>query len=182
MFRVGAPRRLRHVLVVAVLAVLGACGDQRPTAPAEPAATGSIFGPSNPVLVECPTKETKTESGTVISTLLETVVSIGGTRVVVPPGAAPVGTKLHLTIPASRYVEVRVRANDEEHFDFDAPIFVTIDYSRCERSDVLSKPVTAWYINADTKELIKDMEGIDNKLLQSITFETRHFSGYAIAF
>jgi hypothetical protein len=79
-------------------------------------------------------------------------------------------------------MEIQIRANDEDHFYFKEPVVVTIDYSRCGRTDLVGRRLTAWYIDADTKALLENMGGVDDKLLQQITFSTSHFSGYAIAF
>jgi len=59
---------------------------------------------------------------------------------------------------------------------------VTIDYSRCNRWSTLFKLLSVWNIDQDTKALLQNMGGIDNKLTQSITFVTPHFSGFAIAY
>lgn len=181
MFRAGTVRPIRRVLVFAALAVLGACGDQRPTEPIKPAAADGLFS-SGPKLVECHTDETLTASEPI--GLLGGTISIGGTSVLFPAGAVLGTTDFTLTIPASRYVEVEITANGHEHFPFEPgkPAVVTIDYSRCNRADVLIKPLSVWYIDSETKELKENLGGIDNKLTRSITFTTPHLSGYAIAF
>ena len=183
MFSVRTVRPIRRILVIASLAALGACGDQRPTEPAKPSADGFLGGllSSGPKLVQCRTDESTTAVGSI--TQLGGTVSIGGTSVVFPLGAVLTPTTVELTIPASDYVEIRLKANGAEHFyGFLKPIIVTIDYSRCLRTDVLFKPLTVWYIDADSKALLRPMGGIDNKITRSITFSTDHFSGYAIAF
>ena len=171
---------LRRILAVVALGALGACADSQ-TAPA-PTAPRPDFGAVNPALVECPSKETQTNSVTILDLSAESIVSIGATKVVIPPGAVPLGSTVNLTIPASRYVEIGISVNQQEHFPIALPISVTIDYSRCQRSDVLTKPVTAWNIDPDTKALLENMGGLDDKLSQSITFQTPHLSGYAIAY
>ena len=182
MFRTRTVCSLRHFLVVAALAALGACSDQQPTEPRRPtAARLDALLSSGPRLVECHSDESATASAPI--GVLGGVVSIGGTSVTVPEGALGAETNVELTIPASRYVEIRLKADDQEHFSgFLKPVVVTIDYSRCNRSDLLTKPLSVWYIDSDTKELQERMGGVDNKLTQSITFTTPHFSGYAIAF
>jgi hypothetical protein len=183
MFTFRAVRPMRRLLVVVALAALGACAEQRPTEPTKPGASGSLDGlfSSGPKLVQCATDETTSAVGSI--TELGGTLSIGGTSVVFPAGAVLGATNVTLTIPASRYVEIEIKADDQEHFVFEQPIVVTIDYSRCQRSDVLVKPLSVWYIDAQTKDLLEQMTvGIDNKLTQSITFSTPHLSGYAIAF
>jgi hypothetical protein len=184
MFRVGAVRPMRRVLVVAALAVLGACGDQRPTEPAKPATGGSLDGllSSGPKLVECHIDETK--STTALIDAGGGTVALDGTSVLFPLGALAGPTIVTLTIPASRYIEVAIQTDGQRYFPVDLPQpVVTIDYSRCNRSDVLVKPLMVWYIDSETKALLENMDVLfDNKLLQRITFSTGHFSGYAIAF
>jgi hypothetical protein len=187
MFRVGVVCQAKHLLaVVALMAAVGGCGEQTPTAPRQQTNAGgaSALLSSGPRLVECPTDETLSARATIDPFALdETTISIGGTSITFPVGAVLDPVSVELTIPASRYVEIRLRANDQEHFDeFKKLLAVTIDYSRCNRNDVLFRPVTVWYIDSETKQLLSPMGGIDNKLTRSITFFTDHFSGYAIAF
>ncbi|MDQ3950980.1 MAG: hypothetical protein M3282_11635 [Gemmatimonadota bacterium] len=182
MSRVRALPAFGRILAIAAVFVLGACGEQRPTEPAEPARTGFLFGlpSSSATLVECPTSESRTTTATI--GVLGGTLSLGGTSVFLPVGAVLAPTTIELTIPASQYMEIGIKANGAEHFLFKKSILVTIDYSRCDRSDVLLKPLTVWEIDPQTKALIEKMGGIDNKLTQSITFSTIHLSGYAIAF
>jgi hypothetical protein len=183
MFRLRTVCPIRRVFVIASLAALGACGDQRPTEPAEPSADGSVDGllSSRPKLVQCHTDESATAVRSI--TQLGGTVSIGGTSVVFPLGAVLKPTTVELTIPASDYVEIRLKADGAEHFyGLLKPVTVTIDYSRCVRTDLLSKPLSVWYIDAVSKALLEPMGGIDSKITRSITFSTNHFSGYAIAF
>jgi hypothetical protein len=188
MFRVRALSGIRRIVVIAAACALGACGDRQPTAPPPPAAqpapteTNPFLGlpSSSPKLVQCATSETKSTSGTFDA--LGGTLSLDGSKVVLPVGALLEPTTIGLTIPASPYMEIDVKANDAEHFLFEKAILITIDYSRCNRFDLLFRPLTVWQIDPQTKELIERMGGVDNKLLRRITFSTTHFSGYAIAF
>jgi hypothetical protein len=181
MSRVRALSAIERILAITALCALGACGDQGAPKPTEPASSGDLLdGPSpSATLVECPTSETKTKTAEIGA--LGGILSIDGTSVVFPEGALPGLTTVTLTIPASRFVEIAIKANGVDYFPVVQPI-VTISYSRCNRNDVLLKPLTAWYIDAETKELLEEMTGVDNKLTRSVTFTTSHFSGYAIAF
>jgi hypothetical protein len=184
MFRARALQPvLRRILATAALFALSACGERTPTEPVGPTGGNSLLWPepSEPKLVKCPTDETLTESGLIGP--LGGVVSIGGTQVLFPAGALPGLTTVTLTIPASDYVEIDIETNGAKYFpdELTQPV-VTIDYSRCTRTDVLYKPLTAWYIDALTKKPLEKMAGVDNKLTRSVTFTTSHFSGYAIAF
>lgn len=144
------------------------------------ASTSSLFG-SAPKLVECPTSET--QSTTAQIGVDGGLLQLGGTSVMIPIGALLGDTEFTLTVPASRYVEVQIEAQGHEgqRFDFELPVVVSVDYSRCSRSNILRAPLAAWYIDDDTKQLLEEMVSIDDKLLQRVTFTTGHLSTYAIA-
>jgi hypothetical protein len=167
---------------------LAACSDHQPTAPPpatappEPTAANPLLGlpGSTPRLVECATTVAQSTSATF--DLLGGTLALDGSKVVLPLGALLEPTTIALTIPASPYMEIDVKANDAEHFLFEKPILITIDYSRCNRFDLFFRPLTVWQIDPQTKAFIERMGGVDNKLLRRITFSTTHLSGYAIAF
>lgn len=167
----GIPQKLRMklaaTLAVALLAFTGSC-DFHLFPPPPPQAT----------LAVCPSDQTQSTSS--ILDALGGTVSIGGTSVVVPVGALLSATSIELSIPASQYMEIGVTANGG-HFLFQTPITITIDYSRCS-SDIQQKTLSVWNIDPDTKQLLQNMGGVDNKLTHQITFTTPHISGYAIAF
>ena len=183
--------KLRHfraiALTLATAVALSSCGDQSVTAPAAPAAPGApsssllgwlIGGWNSPQLLVCPSTETQRTSA-----LIDVdggTVSLGGTRVVLPASAVLSPTTIELTIPASRYMEVEITANGGQHFDFLRSVLVTIDYSRCGSTPTF-QPLTAWYIDSDSKALLERMLSIDNKFTRSVTFVTGHLSGYALA-
>jgi hypothetical protein len=152
------------------------CGEEHARGVVDPKTSSS----SSPRLVECPTSETLTTQA-IIGPLGGTV-SLGGTSIRIPLGAVTVPTLITVTVPASRFVEVEVQANDLISFLFQTPVSITIDYSRCNRSDVDQAPLTVWYIDSATKEPLENMGGQDDKSRRRITFETGHLSGYAIAF
>jgi hypothetical protein len=83
--------------------------------------------------------------------------------------------------PATTNVEVDVRVNFRPHWQFAKPVTVTLDYSRCEASDIGEGPVTVVEINSFTKEILREVGGVDNRDAEKISFETDHFSGYAVA-
>jgi hypothetical protein len=180
---VRALSQIRRVLLVAAACALAACGERQPTAPTETPAASSLLGlpTAGPTLVSCPTTITQSTSDTFGP--LGGTLSLDGSSVFLPLGALLEPTKIELTIPASKYMEIGVRANDAEHFLFEQPILITIDYSRCDRTDLLYKPLSVWQIDPETKTLIEKMTVVlDNKLTRQITFTTIHLSGYAIAF
>jgi hypothetical protein len=130
-------------------------------------------------LVSCPSSEARSTRGRVLP-ILGGVVRLGGNAVSVPAAALLGSAEIEIDVPASHHMIVELRANGHEHWQFLAPLLVTIDYSRCS-IDLLDAPVTVYHVDSETGELLEHMGGIDNRLTRTITFVTDHFSGYAIA-
>ena len=170
------PRRWFGLTSLALAAVT-ACGE--PTAPDQPTSAASLF--SSTKLVVCPTSETQT-TAKVISPLLGGEISLGNTSIRLPAGAVSTPTLLTVTIPASNYVEVRITALGFQHFLFDRDVEITIDYSRCSRSNIDAAPLSAWYIDGLTGTPIENMGGVDDKAARTVRFSTDHLSSYAIAY
>ena len=168
--------RFKSFLAAAVLFMGLSCGEQRATGPQTSA---SRSDGSSPTLVECPSNETTTTSAVV--GLLGGAINLGGTNITIPGGALTEPTLLQVTIPASRYMEIDVTAVGFTSFVFQQPVSVTIDYSRCARSDLDQQTLHVWHIDPITKQLLDDMGGTDDKASRRITFTTGHLSGYAVA-
>jgi hypothetical protein len=166
---------IRGVFVASLLFVAANCRDTRITA------TDSLPTLSrSDALVACPSNQTLRSSALV--GILGGTVSVAGTSVSIPAGALSLPTLITVTIPASQYMEIDVRANDLVSFVFNQPVSVTIDYSRCNRSDIDASPLAVWHIDPITHDLLERMGGVNDKARHSITFTTGHFSGYAVAF
>jgi hypothetical protein len=136
--------------------------------------------PGSPTLLRCAT--TQTQTTTALVTALGGIVSIGGTSVQIPAGALAIATNITVTIPQSSFVEIDVKANDLTSFVFQQNVSITIDYSRCPASEADKAPLSVWHIDAQTKQLLENRGGTDNKSNHRITFSTGHLSGYAVAF
>ena len=130
-------------------------------------------------LVSCPTAQTTAHRGRVYP-VLGGVVALASNQVVVPAAALLGSAEIEIQVPASRHMLIELKANGQDHWQFLAPVTVTIDYSRCAIGP-LDPPVTVWHVDPDSGELLEHMGGVDNRLLKTITFVTDHFSGYAIA-
>ncbi len=168
---------MRRGALAAVLALTATCGEPRATAvapPAKPSMTNS------PGLVLCPTDTTQTTS-TIIG-LLGGTVGLGSTAISIPAGALSSPTLITLTIPASQYMEISVQAGDFLSFLFNQPVSITIDYSRCNRTDIDNLALTVWHIDPVTNQLLENMGGVDDKTQRTITFTTSHLSTYAVGF
>lgn len=172
---------LRRSLWVRRLSLGMACGLAALSAACdEPTGAEARKATANPKLVSCPTSQTQSATAT-ISPLLGGTVSVGGSSVTLPVGAVALPTVITVTIPASNYMEVEVRAGGLEHLVFQLPVRIAIDYSRCDRSNIDRAPLSAWYIDRETKALLEDMRGTDDKGARTVTFTTGHLSSYAIA-
>jgi len=130
-------------------------------------------------LISCPT--TTAQSVTQHIGLSGGVLALGNTRVVIPFGAVLVPEDFTLTIPESPYAEIRVRAGSAEHYLFQQPVLMSIDYSRCASPELDQRALSVWNIDEDSRALLEQMTGVDLKLTHTITFTTIHLSGYAVA-
>jgi hypothetical protein len=130
-------------------------------------------------LINCPTATTQSVTSRIGP--LGGLLAIGNTRVVVPLGAVLFPQDFTLTIPASQYAEIRVRAGTAEHYLFRYPVAMTIDYSRCATPELNTHALSVWNIDEDSRALLEPMIGVDEKLTHTIVFTTIHLSGYAVA-
>lgn len=162
---------LRSFTVATLLFATMSCGEHH---------ASGVIAPHTPALLQCPSTQSLTTSAAV--TGLGGVVSVGGTSVRIPAAALLSATTINLTVPASQYMEIEVNANNLTSFFFQQPISVTIDYSRCPIGEASKTPLSVWHIDTQTKQLLDNMGGVDDKTTHSITFTTGHFSGYAVAF
>jgi hypothetical protein len=167
-------------LAAALVASVGlACA--QPDRVARPAAVPSLnlLGGGSASLFLCPGSAPKSASA-LVTPLLGGTVSAGGFSIALPAGAVLAPTTITVTVPASPYLEVDIRADGAEHYQFAQPAVVTMDYSRCGVAAAEAR-LTVLYIDAATKTPLEDMGGVDDKLTRRITFVTPHLSGYALA-
>jgi hypothetical protein len=171
---------LRLALAVALVAGLG-CASDNPTTAVAASGTPATASENNTsaTLLGCPAATT--QSATSLIGALGGVLSVGGTSVTIPANAVLTPTSFTLTVPASPYVEILVTAGGADHFIFDKPVLVAIDYGRCGDNSLFEAPHQAWNIDPTTKALLERMAGIDIKLTHTVVFSTIHFSGYALA-
>jgi hypothetical protein len=130
-------------------------------------------------LIECPTNQPSSNSLAI--GVLGGTVAAAGSSISVPAGALLTSTLISLTVPASTYMEIDIRANGLLTFLFLKTVTVTIDYSRCPASVTQGKTLTVWHIDTQTKALIQNMNGVNDPVQRRMSFTTDHLSGYAIA-
>ena len=115
------------------------------------------------------------------SVLSAALCSLNGHTIIVPQQALDRVAFITLRQPSTPFVEVEVRVNGRDHFEFQGPVTVVLDYSRCPDWRIGPEPLTVWQIDPDTKAFIADMGGVDDRAARKISFTTDHFSGYAVA-
>lgn len=172
-FRASAP-----LAAAAATLVLASCAPDagRISAPESALATSTTYGAT---LLECPASTTRSVSADI--GVLGGTLQLDNHRLHVPRGAVMgQARRFTLTVPASNYMDVEIRADGNAHFQFDAPVSVTIDYSRCTRSNIDKQNLRIFYIDPVTKQILADMGGVDDKTNTIVTTDTDHLSGYAI--
>lgn len=175
--RFGGVRRAGEwSVLVAALLLAASCGEQRATAPK---ASASLNRDTSPSLLECPTNQTTSATGIVDA--LGGSVFLGATGISLPAGALTTPTLFQVTVPASAYMEIDVSAVGFQTFLFEQPVTITIDYSRCNLSDIDERTLHVYHIDLLTNQLLEDMGGVDDRVSRHITFTTSHLSGYALA-
>ena len=170
-----------RALAVAFAASLAACADQGITAPdaAAPLSLATARLKSGPSLLACP--GLNTQSASALIGAAGGSLSVGGQVMTVPAGAVPSPTLFTMTVPPGRYMEVDISAAGVEHYTFARPVSITVDYSRC-RGQEIPLSLAAWYIDSESKALLENMGGVDDRSGRKLTFVTDHLSGYAVAY
>lgn len=167
---------LRALGALTLVLSIGCADGVEPTAAPTTARLAAGTG-TNPL--ECPVDQTLSASGSIDA--LGGTVAVGGHSVTLPMGAVLLPRTITLTVPAGNYMAIDLKVDGAEHFQFEAPVSVTIDYSRCTRNNIQKTPLTAWYWDAGTATLLERMNATDDRSASRVHFETDHFSGYVVA-
>ena len=177
-------RSLRRSLVVvagtAALALAGCTAADAPTAPAQQAARSlaqSTDSTAGHDLLEC-APVTEPRQALALLGPLGGELRLGNTVVSVPVGALLTTQLFSIAETPGSLMAVDIHAVGLLDFNFERPVTVTVDYSRC--GDV-EGPLRAWYIDPETHELLEDMGGVTDPVRRTHTFQTPHLSVYAMA-
>ena len=169
----------RRFAAVALAAAVTACSEPT-TAPQSPADAPALTETQGATaLLECRRSFFDITWG--LLGPLGGLLSLDGHTLIVPAGALDQLALVTVRTPSTRFVEIEARVNGRDHFQFNQPITIVLDYSRCPDWRIGPEPLTVWQIDPDTKAFIRDMGGVDDRAARKITFSTDHFSGYAIA-
>ena len=170
---------IRRFALVALAAGITACSEPATAPQIEAAAPNLIGTETGPSLLEC--RRTLFDITWGFIGPLGGLLSLNGNTITVPPQALDRLAFITIRQPSTQFVEIEVRVNGQDHFQFAAPLTVVLDYSRCADWRIGPGPLSVWQIDPDTKALITDMGGVDDRAARTISFTTDHFSGYAIA-
>lgn len=109
------------------------------------------------------------------------ILAVDGSALAIPPGAVPAATRFTLIVPASDIMQIEAHADGVEHYVFQRPVMITIDYSRCAQAVDQLPSFSAWYIDTSTRNPLSWMGGVDDRLSHRLFFTTGHLSGYAVS-
>ncbi|MBW3552997.1 MAG: hypothetical protein KY466_05790 [Gemmatimonadetes bacterium] len=164
--------------VLLSLLLLAGCSDtDAATEPLQPEAVS--LASSGPVLIECPVATDTATTGMIDATGGAVLLNRHALRLPLLAVSSP--TPFELRAPVSNYMELSVRGDQKDSFSFNKPVSITIDYSRCTRTNIDHGDLTVWQIDPVTKALLEPMGGVDDKVARTVTFETDHLSTYSLA-
>lgn len=169
---------VRRLTTVALAAALTACSEPT-SAPRLDESQPSLNESSASGLLVCPVSSF--DFAWSLFGRLGGVLTLNGHQVILAPQSLLSLAFVTIRQPVSPYVEIEVRVNGREHYEFAQPVTVVLDYSRCPDSSLPPGPLTAWQIDPATNAFIQDMHGVDDRTARTVTFTTDHFSGYAVA-
>ena len=181
--------RRPHLLAIAVLGiVVAACGESVTGVASRPApsAHADLAAVANASLaavhfVDCPAlydgEAVEVDLGAAGGT-----VATGRNRLRLPDGALAAMQRIRVRTPASPWLEIRLRVVGFDYYEFERPVTVTIDYSRCAPGAIPDPSrLRVVYVDEVTKQPLEDMGGVVDTIERTITFETGHFSSYVVA-
>ena len=172
-------RRFRIVGTIAVVAALAGVGCSEPASPNSPnSAAPRLATTGSTSLVPCETQDAVATRATIDAAGGN--IAVGGATISIPPGAVLGPTEFSVTIPATNARRVDIAATGFEHFIFEQPITVSLDYMRCSPGRIEAAPLAVWYVD-DAGTLLERMPTLDDRSRKRVTFLTGHLSGYAIA-
>lgn len=165
--------------VLAVCALVFACGDPTPTAPTTPlpapdaSLIGGLLAPTG--LLKC--------SALPAASTTQTIGSAGGSISVgphilrIPAGALDVLTTITATLDTERGVNgIKFQP---EGLQFDTPAYLTMSYANCNVLGSLLPKRIAYTSNL--LDILEYLLSVDNLFTRKVTGQVKHFSEYVIA-
>ncbi len=104
-----------------------------------------------------------------------------GYRVVVPPNAVRAQTRFTMTVPQSRYAEVRIQVDGEESAELERPLTLVISYARC-RGEATERPLRIVRVAPEGDEIIDaGVCSVDDKSQSAVWATLPRISRWIIA-
>lgn len=169
----------RAALALPLLLVLLSCADQGgPLLPIAETPSSASLSIGQARLLACPTSDVQTVTGVI--GVGGGSLAIGGHEIVVPKGAISSPQRFEIEVRSSPYLVVAFRATGHDHFEFEAPVRLTLSYSRCGAEAAESGALSVYYVDGETLTILEDVGGVIDPEASSITAATDHLSDYAV--
>lgn len=171
----------RSLVAAAVLLAGAACADvaTQPGESSSRALRGDLLDAVH--LLACPS----TDSAAARAVVGPAGGTIGarGTTIVIPAGAVPDSTLFEVVVPASPYMEADIHAVGVDHYVFQTPATITINYARCPAGAVPDDAaLQGVYVDTRTYTVLQQMGGVADRSAHKVSFPTDHLSGYIVAY
>lgn len=169
----------RAFTALPVLFSLLSCVDSgAPTAPqAEPAAEAA-FSLVGGRLLDCSSATVEKVSGNI--GLGGGAIGVNGHELLIPKGSLASPQRFEIEVRSSPYLVVSFRAEGHDHYQFAGPVYLTVNYSRCESDAESLGDLRVYYVDAATLAIMEDLGGAVDTASNSVTAVTDHLSDYAV--
>lgn len=163
-------------VVLLLAALLPAC--ETAPGPVEPVEERQLTLETPAAPLYCP--QTTAYSASAVLDEAGGTVSVRGHELQVPAGALPGPVRLDVTVPTGDYLLLDITADGQEHYEFQKPVRIAIDYGHCPDWEA-AVPFSAWYYDPESGTFLEHMGGTDDAPARKHRFYTDHLSGYVIA-
>ena len=174
-------RRFALFVAAGLTFALGACSDANsPSSPLPPEGSQAVATGNTVDVLTRKTPLTSDEVASARVSLLGAVLTLphSGLTVVVPPLAAPIGTRITVTAPAGNLVGYHFEPSGMR---FALPLLLTQDLGKTNSSSLL-RPLVGAYFQGELDAKVTALELLQVKLLNAVAvLSVTHFSGYVIA-
>lgn len=131
-----------------------------------------------PEMLSCPVTDWQIAWGMIVPHKGGTVAVESGS-ITLPPGAVDQPTFIMVLAPEGPHAILDVRANGKEHFEFQKPVEISFDYSRC--ADAASGgSLEAWEVDSETHALIEPVGGSNYPDKAEYRIRPDHLTSYTI--
>lgn len=170
---------VRAFTALPVLFSLLSCADSAVlTVPRSERPADAEFSLSGGKLLDCASTTVETVSGTIGAD--GGSIGLNGHELLIPKGSLEASQRFEIEVLSSPYLIVSFRAEGHNHFEFAGPVYLTVNYSRCETDAESVDDLRVYYLDAETLTILKDLGGAVDTTLNGVTAVTDHLSDYAV--